>query len=505
MNRKYITKYVAILTVAFILLFVGQAPAFFGNNQSPNIPDVDGYGGLTAAVASIGVTEQAVLIKTAQTVSGDLTIPTTLNLVFVKGGSVSVATSKTLTIYSPSNIIASQGQQIFTGAGTVVFSDNTSLESCGPWFGKTATVESASGISAGVTKSLDLTSGDKMRYTGKSDLPDTLWLKATLDGTNDYLQHGLRIVEDITNSSGGSGSNLNLLTKHAGANGWHTLQTYIESNGTGDIAAIYARADSVGGGNPWGLDLTVVADTVAPDQMIGARFQMSDSINTTTLSRGVEISSVGSNAIDYGLIIRTNGAVAGFTTGIYVQSSTNVTTTMDYGLYIHEQAAGTMTYGAYINGPVIGLQFNGIANYEIVAINELRVLLGTSNSHALELYKDSGAGVLAMQLYAGGLAEMNGIGFANSGTFTSGDTTPAVGHTTVWKTFTSAAGTNITDFDGNASSNLLIIIGGGGASPDILVDGGNLALAGNWTGTANHTITLIKNGTTWYELSRSAN
>ena len=42
-------------------------------------------------------------------------------------------------------------------------------------------------------------------------------------------------------------------------------------------------------------------------------------------------------------------------------------------------------------------------------------------------------------------------------------------------------------------------------STDTLVDGSNLVLAGNFTGTANDVICLVSNGTNWYEVSRSAN
>ena len=49
------------------------------------------------------------------------TITSNITCQFEQGARVSIATTKTLTLPSPSNIIAQPGQQIFSGAGTVVF------------------------------------------------------------------------------------------------------------------------------------------------------------------------------------------------------------------------------------------------------------------------------------------------------------------------------------------------------------------------------------------------
>ena len=38
-----------------------------------------------------------------------------------------------------------------------------------------------------------------------------------------------------------------------------------------------------------------------------------------------------------------------------------------------------------------------------------------------------------------------------------------------------------------------------------LTDGSNLKIAGNFVGTADDTITLICDGTNWFEVSRSVN
>lgn len=82
-------------------------------------PNADAYGGLTSAVAAIGATETTVLINTAQTVSDDLTVPATMSLFIVRGGSISVANTKTLTI---NGTVIAGSYQIFTGTGTTTYS-----------------------------------------------------------------------------------------------------------------------------------------------------------------------------------------------------------------------------------------------------------------------------------------------------------------------------------------------------------------------------------------------
>lgn len=88
---------------------------------------------------------------------------------------------------------------------------------------------------------------------------------------------------------------------------------------------------------------------------------------------------------------------------------------------------------------------------------------------------------------------------------TADDTTPTV---TAGNDFyvpnTWTAGHNITDFDDGIMGQTLRILGGD--SDCVVVDGGDLVLAGNWTATTNATLVLHMFVTgTWTELSRSAN
>lgn len=93
-----------------------------------DIKNVNLYGGLTAAVGSIGATETTLLITDSQTIVDDLSIPTTMQLVVTRGGDISVVAGKVLTI---NGTISAGAYQIFSGTGIVTFS-GTGLES-GAW------------------------------------------------------------------------------------------------------------------------------------------------------------------------------------------------------------------------------------------------------------------------------------------------------------------------------------------------------------------------------------
>jgi len=86
-----------------------------------DIKNVNLYGGLTAAVASFGSTEVTLLITDAQTVTDNLSIPTTMQLFINRGGDLAVSSGKILTI---NGSILAGAYQIFSGSGTVAFSGN---------------------------------------------------------------------------------------------------------------------------------------------------------------------------------------------------------------------------------------------------------------------------------------------------------------------------------------------------------------------------------------------
>ncbi len=71
------------------------------------------------AAASTDLTTLRVVDE--QAVAADLTIPTNVFLEFTATGKISPTTGKTVTIYSPENILAPKRQQVFGGAGSIAF------------------------------------------------------------------------------------------------------------------------------------------------------------------------------------------------------------------------------------------------------------------------------------------------------------------------------------------------------------------------------------------------
>lgn len=88
-------------------------------------------------------------------------------------------------------------------------------------------------------------------------------------------------------------------------------------------------------------------------------------------------------------------------------------------------------------------------------------------------------------------------------TFGNNDLTPSVIRGNVFKTATGhAAPRNITMFDDGVIGQVIFIISSNPANATTIVDGGNLHISGNWTDGADKTLTLIFDGTNWYEISR---
>lgn len=93
----------------------------------------DDYGNsLATAYTDIGSDNVTVLIDRDTTVSADLTLGANIELQFINGAQITVASTKTLTLYSPANIKAQPNQQIFTVAGTVAFTEAGEVSSL--WF-----------------------------------------------------------------------------------------------------------------------------------------------------------------------------------------------------------------------------------------------------------------------------------------------------------------------------------------------------------------------------------
>lgn len=91
----------------------------------------------------------------------------------------------------------------------------------------------------------------------------------------------------------------------------------------------------------------------------------------------------------------------------------------------------------------------------------------------------------------------------NVATFGNDDTTPSISGGNIFKTATGHAGaTNVTMFNDGVQGQIIVIISSNPANATTIIDGGNLHLNGNWVDGADKTLTLIFDGTNWYELCR---
>ena len=87
---------------------------------------------LPVAIASIGSTKTTLLVGSAITVGANATIPDNIILWFVGPGKFFVNATYTLTINSPSQVLAHTQQQVFDGTGTITFT-NGGIVSPGWW------------------------------------------------------------------------------------------------------------------------------------------------------------------------------------------------------------------------------------------------------------------------------------------------------------------------------------------------------------------------------------
>lgn len=77
---------------------LASLPIFVSDND-PRAVDASSYASLAAAVASIGSTPTRMIVSSAQAVTDDLTVPSTLKLLPVGAGTIAITTGKTLTYF----------------------------------------------------------------------------------------------------------------------------------------------------------------------------------------------------------------------------------------------------------------------------------------------------------------------------------------------------------------------------------------------------------------------
>ena len=139
------------------------------------------YADLDTAVSNIGATPTTLIVNSSFTVTNNVTVPSTLFLLFYRNGSLSVPTGKTVTINGP---LEAPLSKIFnlTGTGVVVFTTNQLKELWAEWWGAVgddnpstdnATAIQAALIGAGSTK-LRMGSGG-FYYQTALTIPSNTW------------------------------------------------------------------------------------------------------------------------------------------------------------------------------------------------------------------------------------------------------------------------------------------------------------------------------------------
>jgi len=170
----------------------------------PKAVDASLWTSFAAAVAAIDSTETTLTISNSQTVSADVTLPSTLCLEFQYGGRLNVASGVTLTIHSPEHIIASSGQQVFTGDGTVAWTSSAGTVYV-LWFGKNTTPGTTS-MTTAIQDALNsapaiLEFGSNATYlTGALEIKANIHIKgngATLQGSGNGLFNVLTALDKL--------------------------------------------------------------------------------------------------------------------------------------------------------------------------------------------------------------------------------------------------------------------------------------------------------------------
>jgi len=108
------------------------------------------YTDLPTAITAIGATEATLLISTQIAVTDNATIPSTMTLKFLRGGSFTITTAKTVTINGQ---VDAGLYQIFEGAGTVAFGVGTVKYSYPEWWGavRDGTTDDATALNSAYT------------------------------------------------------------------------------------------------------------------------------------------------------------------------------------------------------------------------------------------------------------------------------------------------------------------------------------------------------------------
>lgn len=137
--------------------------AFYDTAQLP--VDVRSYANLADALTAIGSTQTTLVIPSAITLTASATIPSTLKLIIDKGGSITKASTYTLTINGP---FEAGPYTVFSGfdAGDVTFAQNSVREYLPEWWG--ATGNGSTDDYTPISKALAAGTGRRVQLTSNS-------------------------------------------------------------------------------------------------------------------------------------------------------------------------------------------------------------------------------------------------------------------------------------------------------------------------------------------------
>lgn len=128
-TKRLCLIFIILISVSFTGEVFSAEPRYGGEKSL----DVDRYGGLESAILAIGATEMTVVVTTAQTLTANRELVSTLSVIILNGGSINGA--YTLTINGPFDAGL---YQVFGASVTIVFGNGSVKEVYPEWWGAKA-------------------------------------------------------------------------------------------------------------------------------------------------------------------------------------------------------------------------------------------------------------------------------------------------------------------------------------------------------------------------------
>jgi len=177
---------------------------------------------------------------------------------------------------------------------------------------------------------------------------------------------------------------------------------------------------------------------------------------------------------------------------------------------VYNEVSASVFESSYLTAANIDTGSVGVISSSLIPNSDNVYDLGSSTKEWKDLYVDGTANIDTGNITAGHITRIDGPMGETLITFSASDTTPTVSKGNMFKTANTRT-TNIKSFTGGVAGQEVTIIlkdgytdfthGGARNTGDLTLQGGT-----NWTaGTTGDTITLVSDGTYWYEKCRSDN